>query len=207
MITIDQLVPHLLDPASLAEEAPPSLGMRDRCYRLAPVILHDDPAAADRARELLASITCRLPDDVEVQPAFWRFEQMDHGGDRSRVLSAVAATRLIILSASGNASRLPETAVDRWRTCLAERCSRGTAVIVLLGREGCFDGPESPCLRSLREAAHDAGVKFFAPGPPLDHARPATVESVHDREAAMTPTLYGILHHPPDIAVLQSHKP
>lgn len=206
MITIDQLVPHLLDLPSLEEDMPPPPGSSLPRHVCAPVVIYDDLEAGHRARELITSLTERFQDHVEVDPIFWRFELLGQPDDRNQALSDAANARLIILSASGD-SELPDAVAEWWQSCLEARHGMKTAVIVLLGEPGHFDGPESPRLQFLKDVAREAGAQFFAPSPPWQHLHSATFENLHAREEAMTPTLDGILHHAPEISPTLSLNP
>jgi hypothetical protein len=198
MITIDQLVPRLLDLPRLEGDTPRAPGTKEPGHSLTPFIIYNDFQAGHRARQLIASITHELRDQVQVQPTFWHFDLFLDPAGRSQATTEAMAAKLIILTASGNEA-LPDAVCDWWRACLTAKRGSCTAVIALLGSPDHFDGPESPRLQFLRETTHAAELDFFAPGPHLESAHPTTFEIVHEREATITPTLYGILHHPPDV--------
>lgn len=206
MITIDQLVPRPVDLPGLEKGEFPAGEANAPCHPLAPLIIYDDLLASHRARQLIASITHSSEEAAEVRPAFWCFDLLEHPSGRCQALADAADANLLIVSASGQ-SAFPPPVTGWLKACLAEKQGTGTAVVAVLGSPPRFDGPESPRLRFLKEAALAAGLDFFATGARPEDLHPATFENLHAREEAMTPTLDGILHHAPEISPALSVNP
>lgn len=95
MITIDELVPHLLDLPSFEEDLPPAPGSSLPRHVCKPVVIYDDLDAGHRARELIALMTRRFEDHVEVQPIFWRFDLLEQPISREQSLSDAAAAQRV----------------------------------------------------------------------------------------------------------------
>ena len=157
---------------------PPTSARRER---LSILIAYDDLAAGHRAMQLYSNLATEFP-DLCFQAVPWRFDVLSNRNYREHALADALKANLIIIVASALGAFSEE--VQNWaKESFAGRTGTHTAVIVLIDEQQNL----TP-ITFLRNAAAEAGLDFFAPGP---------WSGGNDVAENITPTLKEYFHSPP----------
>jgi hypothetical protein len=137
------------------------------------VVIYDDFSAGSRAIGALATLFPAPNDRARFRPALWRLDILEGPDGFSAALAEAIDAQIVVFSTSSSDGLSP--LFSNWiALCLARKRGASAAVVALLGPEGSMDGPASPRLQFVHNAARKSGLAFFAPGPNEVDCAPAT---------------------------------
>ncbi len=127
------------------------------------LLAYENISAALWAAESLTNLFRRLPLGPQMSLSPWSFAMLADLEFRARAAEAAVDSDLLVVATSSDPRLLP-AAVESWLTeCLCGQTRAISAVAAFLGREGLFDGADSPRLKTVQRLAKRAGCEFFAP--------------------------------------------
>ena len=155
---------------NFADEACRVTDTPERSGPLRVVIAYNGTADGKRALRVMAEISRKLGEEIELHPVAWSFGALAEENWAEEAAGDAARADILIIATSCT-NPLP-AAVGRWaESAIRRKQGTAAAVVALLGPEASPDGRDSSRLGAIQAAARGARLDFFAPSPPHEQAR------------------------------------